>query len=62
MTTSTRFTARVKAFSCEGVRTNRIQIDADGTVRVYDSVAGGYTLCHSLSPKTQARLRKLASK
>ena len=61
MTTSTRFTARVKAFSCEGIRLNRIQIDADGTVRVYDSIAGHYTRCHSLSPKTQARLRKAPS-
>ena len=33
----------------------------DGTVRVWDSVAGYYTVCHRLSARDQARVRKLAS-
>lgn len=30
------------------------------TVRVWDSVAGHYTLCHNLSRATQNRIHKLA--
>jgi hypothetical protein len=33
--------------------------DADGTVRVYDSVAGYYTVCHSLTKGQEARVRRL---
>lgn len=53
-------TARCKAFCSEGVRVNKIRIDTDGTVRVWDAAAGHYTTCHSLSKATQNRLRKLA--
>lgn len=51
-----RFTARCAAFSSEGVRQNKIKVDADLTVRVWDSVAGHYTTCHSLSAGATARL------
>lgn len=51
---------KCKAFSGEGVRENRVDVTEDGAVRVYDSVAGHYTTCHSLSKKTQARIRKMA--
>jgi hypothetical protein len=50
---------RCRAFSCEGVRMNRIAVDGD-TVRVYDSVAGCYVTLHSLSKRTQARILKMA--
>lgn len=53
-------TARCKAFSGEGVRANRILVDADGTVRVWDDVAGHYTTCHSIPGKGQQRLRRAA--
>ncbi len=60
-----RFVARAKAFSGEGVREHKIKVDGDGTVRVWDSVAGHYTVCHSLSDGAQRRLvaeaRKLLS-
>lgn len=39
----------------------RCMVDEDGTVRVYDNVAGHYTTCHSLPERTQARVRKLAA-
>lgn len=48
--------ARCKAFSGEGVQEHRIQIGADKTVRVWDSVAGHYTTCHSLSRAAQLRI------
>lgn len=48
-------TVRAKAFSGEGVRQHRVMVD-DVNVRVYDSVAGHFTLCHSLSKKTVARI------
>lgn len=53
--------ARAKAFSREGVREHRMLVSADGTVRVWDSVAGHYTTCHSLSKSATARIRKLAA-
>lgn len=61
MTATTKtMTVRCKAFGSEGVRDNRIQIDASGAVRVWDSVAGHYTSCHSLSAATVRRLRRAA--
>jgi hypothetical protein len=53
-------TIRCKAFDGEGVRTNRVMVDDDGTVRVYDSVAGYYTTCHSLSERTMRRIRAMS--
>jgi len=47
------------AFSTER-GTYRAIVDADGTVRVYDSVAGHYTRCHSLTPRRIARARREA--
>jgi len=58
---TTEITARAKAFSNEGIKTHKFSLDADGTVRVWDSVAGHYTTCHSLSKSAEARIRKLAS-
>ena len=53
-------TIRCKAFSGEGVRENKVMVDGD-TVRVWDSVAGHYTLVHALSPDSQRRIAKLAT-
>jgi hypothetical protein len=50
---------RCRAFSCEGVRLNKIMIDGD-TIRVYDSVAGYYVTLHSITSRTQARIIKMA--
>ena len=52
--------ARAKAFSREPVRKHQFWVDDAGTVRVWDSVARHYTTCHSLSPRAEARIRKLA--
>ena len=49
-TTRDEIIIRAKAFSCEGVRSHRALIDGD-TLRVWDSVAGHYTTCHSISPR-----------
>lgn len=53
------FETRARAF---GGRLETIQalVDADGTVRVYDSVAGYYTTFHSLSEGARRRIRRLA--
>ena len=53
-------TIKAKAFSGGRVENCRCMVDADGTVRVWDSVAGHYTTCHSLSKSAQERARKLA--
>ena len=52
--------ARAKAFSREPVRKYRFWVDDTGTVRVWDSLAGHYTTLHRLSPRAEARIRKLA--
>jgi len=52
-------TARVKAFEGEGARNHALNV-VDGEVRVYDSVAGHYTTCHSISPRAQKRIVRLA--
>lgn len=53
-------TARAKAFSGESIRTHKFMVSADGDVRVWDSVAGYYTTCHSLSIGAQRRIRRIA--
>jgi hypothetical protein len=55
-----RFTARCRAFSGESVQQNRILVERDGSVLVWDGVAGAYTRCHVLGASQKARLRKLA--
>ena len=35
-------------------------VEADGVVRVYDPVAGHYTICHSLQTSTVEEARRLA--
>lgn len=54
-------TARAKAFSGEGIREYQFAVSEQGTVRVWDAIAGHYTTCHSLSESAQARIRKLAA-
>jgi hypothetical protein len=55
----TCLTVNVAAFS-RPARNRRVTVDAAGTVRVWDPVAGHYTTCHDLSPRQQARIRGLA--
>ena len=50
---------RARAFAGEGIKRHNVQVDPDGTVRVYDSTAGHYTLCHSLTENAKRRARKL---
>lgn len=57
----TTITVRAKAFSCEGVRDHKMIVDEDGTVRVWDSVAGYYTTCHAMSDRTCLRIRRIAA-
>jgi hypothetical protein len=49
------FELRCRAFSGEGVRANWLRVTADDVVLAYDSVAGHYTRCHSLTPATERR-------
>lgn len=58
MTSLTTVTVR-NAFAHE-TGSYRAIVDTDGTVRVWDSVAGHYTRCHSLSPRRIARARREA--
>jgi hypothetical protein len=58
-TTDVVVTVRAKAFGgrAEDVRCS---VSPEGTVRVWDSVAGYYTTCHSMGKAAQERVRKLA--
>ena len=56
-------TVRCQAFpESQGSRSiNRVIVDNDGTIRVWDNIAGYYSTCHSLSEDDQRRIRKLAA-
>ena len=58
--TATKITMRARAFSNHGIGTYDMLVDVDGTVTVYDAIAGHYTICHSLSLAAQRRARKIA--
>lgn len=53
-------TALAEAFSGEGVREHKMLVD-DVNVRVWDSVAGHYTMCHCLSASAIKRIIRKAS-
>jgi endoglucanase Acf2 len=58
-TAEIKVTIRCRAF--DGIlETNKCSVDSDGTVRVYDSTAGHYTTCHSLSARDIGRIRAAA--
>jgi len=57
MTNATiEITARAKAFTSEPVRQYKFRVELDGSVLVWDSVAGHYTQCHSLSESAKKRI------
>ena len=60
MTTKT-IKATAKFFAGFPRQTLPVMVEDDGTVRVYDSVAGHYTSCHSLSAKAIRRIRRIAN-
>ena len=60
-TTATTITIRAKAFSTETIREYVALVEADGSVLVWDSVAGYFTSCHVLAPSALKRARKLAA-
>ena len=45
-----------RAFSCDASTGYRARVEADGTVAVYDRLAGNYTTCHAL---TAAQIRHI---
>jgi hypothetical protein len=54
---------RCKAFAADRFALmHRLQVSSDGSVRVWDSVAGHFTLCHDLSLAAQLRARKEAGR
>ncbi len=58
---------KCRAFSGDGVKSHRVMVEADkvdgdnvteGRVLVWDSVAGNFTTCHAITPRTIARIRR----
>lgn len=54
-------TAVAKPFSTFPRGAYKFLVEADGTVTVWDEIAEHYTHCHSMSARTMARIRHLAS-
>lgn len=53
--------ARAKAFQGEPCQAYIFAVDpVDGTVRVWDDVAGAYTTCHSLTRRSTQRIQRIA--
>jgi hypothetical protein len=64
MTTTTsdrEVTIRARAFTGGRIQDCQCLVSDDGSVAVWDEVAGHYTVCHSLSQSAQRRARKLAA-
>jgi len=55
-------TMTTKAFSTERKGQYSIAVDADGTVKVYDSIAGHYTTCHAMTERSMAAARRKAAR
>lgn len=58
-TTIKTVTIRARAFAGGKIQDCKVRVDGDD-VLVWDSVAGHYTRCHSLSRAAIAKARKLA--
>lgn len=59
--TAQNFVARSRFFTGHGIESLAVAVDFDGTLRVWDSVAGHFTSCHSLSTATAKRIIALIS-
>ena len=55
------FTTRVRAFTGEPVKSNRVAVDESGRVYVWDSVAGHFTTCNAISDSAARRIRREAA-
>ena len=58
----TTITTRARAFAGRPIEEVRCRLEPDGTVLVWDSVAGHFTRCHSLGKSAVGRIRRLAAK
>jgi hypothetical protein len=57
-----KLTVRARFFSGQPIETRDVLIGDDGTVRVWDDVAGHYTVCHALTQSTERLIRAKAAK
>lgn len=60
-TADVEITARAKFFTGQGVEQRKCLVEPDGTVRVWDDVAGHYTLRHALAPSAVKRIVRRAN-
>lgn len=56
----TTIAVRARFFSGHPIQTRKVSVDSNGTIRVWDEVAGHYTTCHSLTRSAERRIQKLA--
>lgn len=61
-TADVKIEMRARAFTGQGVALVRCLVEPDGSVLVWDRIAGHYTRCHALSEAAERRARKLAAK
>jgi len=55
-------TMSTKAFTGSPRGEYRVDVDEQGVVRVYDPVAGHFTVAHAMTEREQRRARALAAK
>ena len=60
-TTQAVVMVRARAFSGEGVSWHKATVGLDGTVAVWDPVAGHYTVCHAMCRRAVRRARHAAA-
>ena len=58
---SVEMVVRCRPWSREGVQRARVLVHTDGSVTVFDSIAGHFTGCHSLGESAVRRIRRLAN-
>lgn len=59
-TNETKITVRARFFRGGPIEARKVIVETDGTICVWDNVAGYYTHCHGLTRAAERRIRNLA--
>ena len=62
MPTLLKGAARAKFFSTGRIQTLPVKVSSDGSVMIWDTVAGHYTRCHNLSIAAENRIARMVRK
>lgn len=59
--TTKEFTVACRAFTAEARQKNKVVVNTNGEISVFDSIAGHFTTNHTLSKADSLRIRKIAA-